>query len=1391
MTWQHQHGWLSLVEVSGPFLAVPVLREVFPQGFEELEPSRTRRLRSAYEEWRDAVDVNDTDLVRLHAAWIEEVLRTALEVDDQLLRIGKNVPTSATVGLPEHGTTINPDYVFVDPTHGEALLMPIHVFPPDTDLSASMKFDGLSCSPGDRMSLHLRALGVPLGLVTNGERWMLIHAPVGQVTSFVSWYSRIWGQEPQTLRAFASLLSIRRFFAPERDRLPALFERSAKHQDEVTDVLGDQVRRAIEVLVQALDRADQDRNRALLGDVRPQDLYEAGLTVMMRLVFVLAAEERGLLLLKEPRYDAFYAVSTLRMQLRAESDEILERRRSAWSRLLAVFRAIYGGVDHPTMRLPAMGGSLFDPDRFPFLEGRMKGTSWRKHRAEPLPIDDRTVLLLLEAIQTFQGRTLSYRALDVEQIGHVYEGLLERTVVRVDDVTLELDANAQAKDPRVTLGELESAHLDGQDRVVALLSERSKRSESAIRNALSEEVDPQQNARLLSACRGDAALRGRLNPYARLLRTDPWGYPLVHPKGAFVVVLGADRRETGTHYTPKSLTEKIVEETLTPIVYEGPVQGAPRSEWKLKTPGQILDLKVCDPAMGSGAFLVQACRFLAARLVEAWVNEEAAGRIVDLTGQVHEPRTSILTMSPGDEVRAENARRIVAERCLYGVDLNPLAVELAKLSLWLVTVSKGRPFGFLDHNLRCGDSLLGISRLEQLTELSLDPSSKRDGHIFGKSIEFAVSDAVELRCRLREIPIRDIRDVEAMATINADARKKLEAAELLADSFVGIVFAAGRADVIESRLMVLAANAESVVKGEARNSEALKMSAVADLSKDSVNGEPHHPFHWPLEFPDVFIGDAPGFDAIVGNPPFLGGQRITGVMGTAYRDWLVAHIADGRRGSADLVAYFFLRTWSLLRKGGVFGLLAVNTIAEGDTRSVGLDAMVGFGAVIYAAYPNEPWPGKAAVVTNRVHVHKGAWSGLRTILGRTVAFISPYLSDREEWAPRRLIANKGTTFQGTNVLGMGFVLTAAEAELMLSADAKNSEVVLPLISGEDINSNPTQKPSRWVINFWDWPEARAREYELPFARVLEAVKPERDRLGGNATAEGRKKKWWLHGRDAKALYHALGRGQPFMKHPGDWNGTEQPLQNVLISALVGKYFSPSIVSNDAIFNHKCIVFAGKQTNALAALFNSSLVQAWVWMHSSRLEMRLSFSPSDSVETFPFPGEAIFSSFNLAGAEFMNKRSDIMRDAHRPLGLTKLYNHFHDPENNDAQFEQLRELLRKIDIAVAQAYGWSDLELAHSFHKVPFLVENDRVRFTISEPARLEVLRRFGELNRARFQEERHINLRVTKSVKARTRAKPAASNQFEFGLTDLSKPSSPKQQPASMRTKRRRTPKGS
>jgi hypothetical protein len=928
------YEWLNLLEVSGPFLAVPVLREVFPQGLEELDSSRAKRLRSAYEEWRDAVDGDDADREKLHAAWIDEVLRTALEADDHLLKAGKHVPASI-IQLPDHDTAIAPELVFVDPTHGGAVLAPIHVFPPDTDFSASMKFGGLSCSPGERMALHLRALSVPFGIVTNGEQWMLVHAPSGQVATFASWYARLWGQEPATLRAFTSLLGVRRFFATAQDRLPGLLARSLKHQDDVTDALGEQVRRAIEVLVQALDRADEDRNRELLRDVEPQELYEAGLTVMMRLVFLLAAEERGLLLLGEPRYDAFYAVSTLRMQLRAESDEILERRRAAWSRLLALFRAIFGGIDHPTLRLPAMGGSLFDPDRFPFLEGRLKGTSWRQHRGEPLPIDDRTVMHILDALQTVtirhaegdavdsvERRTLSYRALDVEQIGHVYEGLLERTVTRVDDVTLELEGGDCPELARVTLTELEAAHAAGSAKLVSLLSERSSRTPAAIRRVLARGPEESRSAHLLVICRGDHQLRDRISPYAPLVRRDVWSSLLVHHGGAFVIVLGANRRQTGTHYTPKHVAQSVVDTTLGPLVYERSSAGAPRAAWRTRSSSDILSLRVCDPSMGSGAFLVQACRYLGDRVAEAWQREARAPVSTRFGEGDIDSRTTVAEV----EDLVLQARQLVAERCLYGTDLNPLAVELAKLSLWLVTLAKSRPFGFLDHHLRCGDALLGIGSVSELTELSAE--SHRQASLFGNSVHHALDLALNTRRELELLPMRDVAELSHMTALSDKASAHLDDVVEVANAIVGAKLTADAGKGIRAKLSALAAKADRVIAGDRDVKASLASEAEGQLASDTDDASPRKPIHWPLAFPEAIA--AGGFDAVVGNPPWVSyaGRAAQPLSDAVRRYYLTSY--QSFAGYRNLQGLFIERIGALVRPGGRLGLVIPSSMAELD-----------------------------------------------------------------------------------------------------------------------------------------------------------------------------------------------------------------------------------------------------------------------------------------------------------------------------------------------------------------------------------------------------------------------------------------------------------------------------
>ncbi|WP_156635763.1 DNA methyltransferase [Methylobacterium sp. Leaf123] len=1302
-----RHEWLGLIEVSGPFLAAPVLDDVFPQGLDALEQGKPQRLRATYEEWRDAVDVDDPDLKALHAAWIDEVLATALELDPQVVRIGSAVPAAISATLPEHGVTFGPDIAVVEPG-SDALLLAIHVFAPDVDLDATRGFDGWATTPKDRMVALLRAIGCALGLVTNGERWLLVHVPADGVTGFASWYARLWAQEPDTLRAFASLLGIRRFFGHSDAKLTKLYERSLTHQDKVTDALGDQVCQAVEVLVQALDRANQDRNGELLRDVEPRTLYEAGLTVMMRLVFLLAAEERGLLLLGEERYDRFYALSTLRMQLRADSEEILERRRSAWSRLLALFRAVYGGIEHPILRLPALGGSLFDPDRYVFLEGRATDTSWRTDSAEPLPIDDRTVLLLLEAIQTFEGRTLSYRALDVEQIGHVYEGLLERTVVRVDDVTLELEASVGARTPRVGLGELESARLVGQAKVVALIKERSGRSELAIRNGIGRPVSDGVVARLLTVCRGDVVLRDRILPYASLLRSDPWDYPLVLHPGSFVVALGSDRRDSGTHYTPKSLTDRIVRATLTPLAYEGPSEGKPEAEWRLKTPEQLLDLKICDPAMGSGAFLVAVCRWLSERLVEAWSNHEATAGYVD--DQVSTDQSSA-HLSNSLEERAIIARQLIAEKCIYGVDQNPIAVELAKLSLWLTTLSKFRPFGFLDHNLRFGDSIFGITDIKQLLTLSDDPRNQIQHTLFGKTIEACVERAIAGRSNLRLIAVRDIKDVEAISALDRQSRIDIALPTIIANAICGIALKEANKSNYIQRMGHLAIQADSATIGDPATINRLILSSDSDLTTDMNSNSGRKPFHWPLEFPEVFSRDRPGFDAVVGNPPFLGGRKISSTFGSRYERAIKEFGLNGTKGTLNLVIYFFLRASAICRKSGAFGMLSTDSITENETRDIGLTRLFEQATPIHAQ-SSFPWPGAAGV---RVAIIccwvSDSWSGERLLDGRRVSAITTMLTEGAEIErPDKLPCNKGVCSDGVKVQGIGFVIGHAEAQSLISANPENSEVVVRYIVGDDINSALDQKGDRWVVNFWDRNESEARMYEACWRLLEERVKPYRSKL----TKQVHEACFWKFWDRREAFFNRV-----------------RQLDRHLVCCKLSKHLAFAFGDTTDIYSEKAKVFDIDSYSAFGVL-QSSLHLWWALQWGSTTGVTPSYVGSSCFDTFPFPaslraggvlnGSLETDGLKTAAENYYSLRRRIVAEDN--ISFTKIYNAVHNKDYRQNKIDDFRGAVVALDTAVAREYGWTDLNLNHDFEET-----RHGIRFLPNEIARAEIVRRLLVLNK--------------------------------------------------------------
>ena len=217
--------------------------------------------------------------------------------------------------------------------------------------------------------------------------------------------------------------------------------------------------------------------------------------------------------------------------------------------------------------------------------------------------------------------------------------------------------------------------------------------------------------------RHDETLWQRVQPFAGLVRRDTFGYPVVIPQGERLRH-GGDRpafERHALHAPQPDRTHRAVHAGAAGL--RRPRRGDAEGEWKLKPARELLDLKICDMACGSGAFLVQACRYLSERLVEAWKEAEAAqhpGQWTRHHALRRSPRRAACTSSwsPGHWTSGSTyARRIIAQRCLYGVDKNPLAVEMAKLSLWLLTLAKDKPFEFLDHAIRCGDSLVGIHDL--------------------------------------------------------------------------------------------------------------------------------------------------------------------------------------------------------------------------------------------------------------------------------------------------------------------------------------------------------------------------------------------------------------------------------------------------------------------------------------------------------------------------------------------------------------------------------------------------------------------------------------------------------------------------------------------------------
>jgi Eco57I restriction-modification methylase len=835
--------------------------------------------------------------------------------------------------------------------------------------------------PVARVIEWLRRSSRPIALLTNGGQWRLIWAGP-EADAWAQWDTSLWfleGRPGDQVTALRTLLGPQALRPEPGGSAPLLaaIQDSRRGQSELSSVLGEQVRLAVERLIREMG-ASLDR---LGTTVSPRDVYIAATRLVMRCVVVLFAEARELLPRDDPIYHDSYSLGGLRDDLdRAggASADRLRHRSGAWPRLLALFRLLHEGSGHGLLPITRYGGELFAPGD-PSSPDPVRRALATLESVDEGPSDAAVaaILGLLTRARTRvrQGRTsihvdapVDFSDLSTAYLGILYEGLLDYELRRAetgepivflaigDQPALPL-SRLEALDDRALTALVEAAGTkasgggtsreDGAEGAeVDAADEEDGGSERAL---AADDGEPEGSAGadddlVDDALTAETAADGgetdarrvaddrartwaiRAVEVAKLLK-GRWGKGpdaqqrhdeevaraaqgliarTVLPGERFLVRWGGTRKGAGTFYTPPALAVPTVERTLLPLAYLPPngESDAPPAEWTPRSPEEILRLKVCDPAMGSGSFLVAAVRDLtdalfASLYAHGCIAAHSSGTVITLAegreddGTLSADHLPVLPDDPEFEARLRaRLRRHVVERCIYGVDIDPLAVELARLALWIETMDRELPFEFLDHRLKTGNSLVGcwFDRFQHYPLLAWDREGGDKGQStlvhhakdeWTKAIKAKRNGDVKAEMRdliSGQVPLFSVLEGADPVAVHDQAIAALDEMERLP-----IHESEERARLHRERLT------ESPAQRALRAAfdlwcavwfwppdqldDAPTPATFADPSEltasiTSTLAREVRFFHWELEFPDVFRAPGDGFDAVVGNPPW-------------------------------------------------------------------------------------------------------------------------------------------------------------------------------------------------------------------------------------------------------------------------------------------------------------------------------------------------------------------------------------------------------------------------------------------------------------------------------------------------------------------------------------------
>ncbi len=820
----------------------------------------------------------------------------------------------------------------------------------------------------------LRAGSQRLALLTNGRQWRLLFAGLDYDAS-CEWDLDLWFQEgglaPQ-VTVFRALLRPELWIPETEAGDPPLLRAirdTRKGQAELSEVLGERVREAVEVLIQG----HGDALKGHCADVDPADIYRAACRVAMRLVVILFAEARELLPRENALYHESYGLNGLleRLQRDAAHGAAMAQRYGAWPRALALFRLVWEGSHFPDLPVTQYGGELFAPgnDGVDGLTRALAVYETACFEAEAMSDQDVHEMLRLltrTTVRIRQGRSsiraaapVDFSDLSSEYIGVLYEGLLdyELKTAPPDDPVIFLAAGDH---PALPLSRLEGMDDRALKALFENLKDTSKAEEDADEDEGASDAEAAEDVALGQRLEDDESpseIRDDETPYAadgleerqrsrtraetwarraaevaglvrkgrRKARTEGFDDQLrakarqlvsrvVLPGEWYLVRWGGTRKGRGTFHTRPGLAIPTVQRTLRPLAFTPPLaQGKPDTDaaparWTPKLPAEILGLMVCDPACGSGTFPLAALRFLTDALYDSLqhhgrIEPDGKRALVRLLGirtendsEVDSLADELIPCRPDDdefEPRLKAVlRRHVVERCIYAVDLDPLAVELCRLSLWIETMDRTLPFGFLDHKIKCGNALIGAwfdqfrhypamawknreggdkshgngvhfekeartKAIKAFVEKQLKPDLKsflQGGDLFRE-------DLLEKATTAHEDAMAVLADIHALPVQDADMRRNLYRERFLGspewrslknamDLWCACWF--WPADHID--LAPLPTNfAEPPAE-----TRAVAERIAADMRF----------FHWELEFADVFRETGAGFDAILGNPPW-------------------------------------------------------------------------------------------------------------------------------------------------------------------------------------------------------------------------------------------------------------------------------------------------------------------------------------------------------------------------------------------------------------------------------------------------------------------------------------------------------------------------------------------